>query len=45
MDRVKVPMYHDFKAVYFQAIRAELFILDSGDAERVKKVMEQKGRS
>ena len=38
-------MHHDFKAVYFQALREEFFIMDTGDAEKVKKVMEQKGCS
>ena len=38
-------MHHDFKAVYFQDLWAELFIMDGGDAEIVKKVMGQKGCS
>ena len=45
MDRVKVPMHHEFKAVYFQALRVALFIMDKGDTERVNKFMEKKGRS
>ena len=45
VDRVKVQMHHNFKAVYFQALWVTFFIMDAGDAERVKKVMEQKGRS
>ena len=45
MDRVKVPMHHEFKAVYFQALRSALFIMDEGDTERVNKFMEKKGRS
>ena len=40
MDRVKVPMHHDFKSVYFEALLAEFFTMDAGNAERVKKVTE-----
>ena len=32
MERVKVLMHHDFKAFYFQALWAELFTMDAGDA-------------
>ena len=45
MDRVKVPMHHDFKAAYFAALRSAFFIMDAGDVERVKKVIEESGRS
>ena len=44
MDRMKVPMHHDFKAAYFQALRAAVFIMDAGDVERVKDVMKSNGR-
>ena len=44
MDRVKVPMHHDFKAV-FQALWALFFIMDAGNAEIAKKFMGKKGRS
>jgi hypothetical protein len=44
MDRVKVPMRHDFKAAYFRALRAAMFIMDSGDLARVNRVLEKKGR-
>ncbi len=44
MDRVKVPMRHDFKAAYFRALRAALFIHDSGDLERVKRVLQKKNQ-
>ena len=41
MDRVKVPMHHNFEAVHFQDPRAAFFLIDTGDAERVNKFMEQ----
>ena len=44
MDHVKVPMRHDFKAAYFRALRAALFIHDSGDLERVKRVLQKKNQ-
>jgi hypothetical protein len=45
MDRVKVPMHHELKAAYFRALRGAFFIMDAGDARRVKHVLQQKGRS
>jgi hypothetical protein len=36
MDRVKVPTPHEFKAAYFRALRAAMFVMDSGDVKRVK---------
>ena len=45
MDIVKVPMHHDFKTVYFQALWEEFFIMNAGDEEGVKKAMEKKGCS
>ena len=44
VHRVKVPMHHDFKAAYFQALCAAFFIMDAGDVERVKKIVEDSGR-
>jgi hypothetical protein len=44
MDQVKVPTWHDFKAAYFRALRAAMFVMDSGDLKRVKKVLAKKGR-
>lgn len=44
MDRVKVPMHHDLKAAYFQALRAAIFMMDAGDMARVKRVVEKRGR-
>ena len=38
-------MQHNFKSVYSQVIQAAFFITDAGDVEKVKKVMEKKGRS
>jgi ribosomal protein S27AE len=45
MDAVKVPMHHDFKAAYFRALRAAMFLMDAGDVGRVKRVLESKGKS
>jgi hypothetical protein len=36
MDWVKVPMPHDFKAAYFRALCAAMFVMDSGDVKQVK---------
>lgn len=44
MDRVKVPMNHELKAAYFQALRAAIFVMDAGDVARVKRVVEKKGK-
>ena len=44
MDRVKVPMHHDLKSAYFQALRAAIFFLDAGDMTRVKGILEKKGK-
>jgi hypothetical protein len=38
MDRVKVPMHHDFKAAYFRALRGAIFILNPQDVQNVKDV-------
>lgn len=45
MDRAKVPMHHDFKALYFRALRAAMFIMEESDVEDVKAVLESKGDS
>ena len=41
VDRVKVQMHHNFKAVYFQALWVKFFIMDAGDAERLKNVTQR----
>lgn len=42
MDRVKVPTRHDFKAAHFRALRGAIFIMDSGDLKRVKRVLQKR---
>ena len=45
VHRVEVPMHHDFKAAYFQALcDAAFFIMDAGDVERGKRIVEDSGR-
>ena len=39
MDRVKVPMHHDFKPAYFRALRAAIFIFNPHDVAKVKKAL------
>lgn len=38
-------MHHDYKALYFRALRAAMFIMNKHDVEQVKRVMEKKGVS
>lgn len=42
MDRAKVPMHHEFKALYFRALRAAVFIMNSDDVAEVKAILESK---
>jgi hypothetical protein len=37
MDRVKVPMHHDFKIAYFRALRAAIFLFNPEDVANVKR--------
>lgn len=39
MDRVKVPMHHDFKIAYFRSLRAAIFILHPEDVTALKTVL------
>ena len=45
MDRVKVPVHHDWKAAYFSAFRDALFIYDTDDKEKVQVVLETVGKT
>ena len=42
MDRAKVPTHHEYKALYFRALRAAMFIMNESDVEDVKKVLSNK---
>lgn len=42
MDRAKLPMHHEYKALFFRALRAAMFILNKEDVAKVKKVLENK---
>jgi hypothetical protein len=44
MDCARVPNDHDHKSAYFQALRSAIFILDPGDAIRIKQVTERRGQ-
>jgi hypothetical protein len=45
MDRVKVPVHHDWKAAYFTAFREAVFMYDKDDKEKVQKVLQSKGKT
>ena len=42
MDRAKLPMHHEYKALFFRALRASVFIMCKQDVEDVKTVLEAK---
>jgi len=39
MDRIKVPMHHDYKPAFFRAIRAAIFILNPDDVSEVRQAL------
>lgn len=39
MDRIKVPMHHDFKPSFFRAIRAAIFVLNPEDVRQLKAAL------
>lgn len=45
MDRSKLPMHHEYKALFFRCLRAAMFIIQKEDVEEVKAVLEEKGLS
>ena len=45
MDRAKLPMYHEFKSLFFRALRASVFIMNNEDVDDVKTVPHSKGIS
>lgn len=42
MDRAKIPMHHEYKALFFRCLRSAMFIMNKDDVDEVKKVLEQK---
>mmetsp|Transcript_54574 Transcript_54574/g.63795 ORF Transcript_54574/g.63795 Transcript_54574/m.63795 type:complete len:238 (+) Transcript_54574:218-931(+) len=42
MDRAKLPMHHEYKALYFRSLRAAIFIMNKTDVEDVKQVLKSK---
>lgn len=42
MDRAKLPMHHEFKALFFRALRAASFIMVKEDVDNVKAVLQRK---
>jgi hypothetical protein len=46
MDRVvKVPVRHEWKALYFAALREAIFLYDYGDKKQVENVLVRKGKT
>ena len=45
MDRVKVPVHHEWKAAYFAALRESIFIYDYRDKKLVENVLARKGKT
>jgi hypothetical protein len=45
MDRVKVPVHHDWKAAYFGALRETIFHYDETDKVAVERVLQKYGRT
>lgn len=42
MDRAKLPMHHEYKALFFRSLRAAMFIMHREDVEEVKEVLKNK---
>ena len=42
MDRAKLPMHHEYKALFFRSLRAAIFVMNTSDVEEVKEVLESK---
>jgi hypothetical protein len=45
MDRVKVPVHHNWKAAYFLAFRDAIFIYDADDKQKVEAMLESIGKT
>ena len=43
MDRAKLPMYHEFKALFFRALRASIFIMYKQGVKDIRTLLEGKG--
>lgn len=45
MDRAKLPMHHEYKALFFRSLRAAMFVMCKADVDDVKEVLQSKGES
>jgi hypothetical protein len=45
MDRVKVPVHHKWKAVYFMALQEAIYIYDYIDKKQVENFLVRKGNA
>lgn len=43
MDRAKLPMHHEYKALFFRSLRAAMFIMNRDDVDDVKEILSSKG--
>ena len=39
MDRAKLPMHHEYKSLFFRALRSSVFIMNDEDVDDVKRVL------
>ena len=39
MDRAKLPMHHEYKSLFFRALRSSVFIMNDDDVDEVKRVL------
>ena len=42
MDRAKLPIHHEYKSLFFRALRASVFIMNDEDVDDVKRVLQNK---
>lgn len=39
MDRAKLPMHHEYKALFFRCLRAAIFIMHKEDVDQVREIL------
>ena len=42
MDRAKLPMHHEYKALFFRSLRGATFVMNRHDVNKVKEVLNSK---
>ena len=42
MDRAKLPIHHEYKSLFFRALRASVFIMNDDDVDDVKRILDGK---